>query len=313
MPWNDRIKRRLKLRDLDIVMAVIEAGTMGKAADNLNMSQPAVSKAIADLERTLGVPLLDRSRRGVEPTQYGRALAKRGVVVFDELRQSVQDIDFLADPTGGELRIGSTDFVAAGTVSVVIDRLSRQYPRIGFHVASGTAATLLRELTERNIELVIGRMYRMDDEEIMDVEVLYDDPLVVVADKQNPLSRRRTIKLGQLVDEPWALPPADTPSGSFMQDFFRRNGLGIPHITVRTYSFPLRHCLVATGRFLTVLPRSTLRVVGSGLSLKALPIDLSKQRSAVIIVTLKNRTLSPMAQLFIDSARAVAKEMIKAN
>ena len=107
--WNDRVRHRLKLRDVDILVAVIQTGSMGKAASVLNMSQPAVSKAIAYLEHTLGVRLLDRSRQGVEPTPYGRALIKRGVAIFDELRQGVQDIASLTDPTVGEIRMGGAN------------------------------------------------------------------------------------------------------------------------------------------------------------------------------------------------------------
>src|SRR5690242_20306741 len=130
MPWNDRIRRRFKLRDLDILMAVVNAGTMGKAAIRLNMAQPAVSKAIADLEHILGVRLLDRSRQGVEPTAYGIALVKRGAAVFDELQQGVRDLDFLADSTAGELRLGATEPVTIAMVAPLVDRLSRRYPRM---------------------------------------------------------------------------------------------------------------------------------------------------------------------------------------
>ena len=82
MPWNNRTKRRLKLRDLDILTAVIDAGSMGRAARHLNIAQPAVSKAIAELERALGVRLVDRSRRGIMPTPFGLALKKRSVAIF---------------------------------------------------------------------------------------------------------------------------------------------------------------------------------------------------------------------------------------
>ena len=118
--------RRLKLRDLRILMTVVECGTMGKAAGRLAVSQPVVSKAIADLEHALGVRLLDRSRRGIEPTPYGRALTKRGVAIFDEMRQGIEEIEFLSDPTAGEVRIGATDPINAAIVAPVIDRLSRQ-------------------------------------------------------------------------------------------------------------------------------------------------------------------------------------------
>ena len=95
MPWDDRIRRRLRLRDLDILMTVIQAGSMGKAADRLNMFQPTISKSIADLEHTLGVRLLDRKPQGVEPTHYALALIRRSAAAFNELKQGVQEIENL--------------------------------------------------------------------------------------------------------------------------------------------------------------------------------------------------------------------------
>src|SRR5918994_2254363 len=103
MQWTDRIGRRIKLRDLHMLEAVVQAGSMTKAAGQLAISVPVVSKAIAELEHTIGVPLLDRSPQGVEPTAYGRALLRRGIVAFDELRQGMKDIEFISDPTTGEV------------------------------------------------------------------------------------------------------------------------------------------------------------------------------------------------------------------
>src|SRR3954452_12265080 len=106
MEWETRIGRRLKLRDLHILSAVVEGGSMAKAAAHLRMSQPSISEAIANLETALGVRLLDRGSRGIAPTMYAQALLKRSHVVFDELRQGIRDIEFLADPSAGEVRIG---------------------------------------------------------------------------------------------------------------------------------------------------------------------------------------------------------------
>src|SRR5436190_6283091 len=138
----ERIERRVKLHDMLVLMSVVQAGSMGKAAEQLGTSQPAISRSIADLEHALGVRLVDRSPRGIEPTQYGRAIIRRGVAVFDELRQGVKDIEFIADPTAGELRIGCTEAVAAGPGFVVMDRLMRQFPRIVFNVVTGGEAAL---------------------------------------------------------------------------------------------------------------------------------------------------------------------------
>src|SRR5262245_7305375 len=154
MLWDEKIKRRLKLRDLDILMTVIQAGSMGKAADLLNIFQPTVSKSIADLEQTLGVRLLDRKPQGVEPTPYALALIRHSAAAFNELKQGVQEIENLADPSSGELRIAGTEPMVAGVFAAVIDRLSRQYPRFVFRVTQvSTDLPGLRALREREIEL----------------------------------------------------------------------------------------------------------------------------------------------------------------
>jgi DNA-binding transcriptional LysR family regulator len=120
MQWADRIGRRLKLRDLHILLAVVQRGSMAKAAAELAISQPAISKAISEMEHMLGLRLLDRSRNGIQPTVYGRALVQRGMAIFDELKQGVEELEFLADPTKGELSIGSTESIAAGLLPAVI-------------------------------------------------------------------------------------------------------------------------------------------------------------------------------------------------
>ena len=133
MQLSDRIGRRLKLHDLHVLMTVVQVGSMRKAAALLNTAQPAISRSIAELEHAFGVRLLDRSPQGIEPTQYGRALLRRGAAAFDELKQSGQDIAFLSDPEAGELRIGSGLALAEGLVLAVMDRLARQYPRVVYH------------------------------------------------------------------------------------------------------------------------------------------------------------------------------------
>ena len=155
MPWNDRIKRRLKLRDLEILTALIDSGSTGKTANRLGVSQPAISKATPELERALGVPLVDRSRRGIMPTPYGNALKQRSVAIFNDLRQGVAEID--TSPKC-EIRIGATDPIMAANVSPTIDRLSRKYPKVVFRVVLDDKTMLYREVAQRNIELAICRM-----------------------------------------------------------------------------------------------------------------------------------------------------------
>jgi DNA-binding transcriptional LysR family regulator len=180
---DERVLRRLKLRELRILTTVAQAGSMGKAAVQLALSQPAVSKAIAEMEHTLGAPLLDRRAQGVEPTLYGRALLKWAVALFDDLRQGVREIEFLADPTGGEVRIGCSEMMNAGLLPAVIDRLSQQYPRLMFTVTQAPSITAqYRDLRERRVDFVFGRMMTpIKDEDDLDAEILFEDPLIVVA------------------------------------------------------------------------------------------------------------------------------------
>ena len=174
MRTSDHIERRVKLNDLHVLMRVVEAGSMNKAAALLNTTQSAVSRSIAELERTIGVRLLDRSPQGVEPTNYGRTLLSGGAAVFDDLRQSLKSIEFLADPTAGEVRIGCNPFLAASFVSAVVDRLSRRHPRIVFHLVTAYVETLHRQLSERNVDLLVARRSGPIADEALDYEFLFE-------------------------------------------------------------------------------------------------------------------------------------------
>src|SRR5258707_8966039 len=273
MQLNDRIGRRMKLQDLHILMTVVQAGTMGKAAQRLNTTQPNISRSIAELEHALGVRLLDRHRQGITPTDYGRALLDCGVAVFDDLRQGVKNIEFLADPTAGEVRIGSSTIVAGTFVSAVVKRLSQRYPRIVFHLVTDTDRdTLHGELSERNVDLLIARRLKLFADEKFDFEILYDDSFVVVADAQSPWVRRRGIALAELVNESWLLPPPDRALGPVYLEAFRPSGLNYPRTAVFTVPPEVRIGLLATRRFLTIVPKSVLRF-SKPPNVKVLPIE----------------------------------------
>jgi DNA-binding transcriptional LysR family regulator len=315
IPMDDikGIERRLKLHDVRVLMSVVEAGSMNKAAERLATSQPAVSRAIADLERALGVRLLERTPGGIQPTQYGRAILKRGLAIFDELRQGVKDIEFLSDPTSGELRVGCSEYAAGGPILAVVDRLTRQHPRMVFDIVTAPVLSLYRDLTERKIELVVTRLVDFANRRNMTIETLFEDDIVVVAAAQNPWMRRRRIDLADLVGEPWTLPPRDTGLGAFAEGAFRARGLEPPQPTVITYSMHMCHKLLETGRFLTMLPRYTLTLPGKHPSLRALPVELANSRAPMAIITLNRRTLSPLAEMFIKAVRAVAKPLTTAR
>jgi DNA-binding transcriptional LysR family regulator len=302
MQLSERIGRRLKLRDLNIFLVVATERSMSKAAARLAVSQPAISKAIADMEYVLGAPLLDRGPRGVEPTLYGRALIKRSIAIFDELRHSVTDIESLLDPSVGEARIGSTGPLAAAIVPAVIDRLTNRYPGISIDVVDAFFDVLVRELHDRSIDLAIGRATAPITDEGLDTEVLFSDRLLVVAGLRSKWANRRKVKFEELAGEPWTIPP-------HIGRALRAAGLPTPRVVVPSTSVSVGVHLAASGRFLAVFPQSMLRFGAKGLALKALPIKLPVQPTAVLAVTLKKRTLNPVARLFLETVRAMTRTL----
>src|SRR5262252_4877050 len=215
MEFSDRIGRRMKLHDIHVLIAVVQAGSMGKAAVLLNTTQSAISRSIADLENTMGVQLLDRSPKGIETTQYGRALLNRSIAVFDELKQSVRDIEFLADPTTGQISIACSSAIAFTLIPHVIERFVKRFPRVVLQfdeVASASATRNFPELRDRKYDLILTRGLLLPTKEQssddLNVETLFDDPLVIAAGIQSKwAARRRKIDLAELVNAAWIMQP----------------------------------------------------------------------------------------------------------
>jgi DNA-binding transcriptional LysR family regulator len=308
MDWTDCIGRRLKPRDLHVFLAVAEQASMAKAAERLAISRPVVSKTIADLEHTLGVRLLDRTSHGVEPTLFGRALLKRSLAVFDELRQSVKEIEFLADPNAAELRVGFSEVPAAGLVPAAIDRLSRRYPRLSIQTEQGNAATVLDLLRARRCELAVIRPPSTEPDLV--AEPLCHEQLFVVVSARSKWARRRKVRLVELLDGPWILSRPEMQPGGPAFEAFRATGSSVPR-SVTSDSLNLRHGLLATGRFITLIPGSALHYGPQRAALRVLPIDIPRWSVPLSVVTLKGRTLSPIGQLFIDCLHDLAKVLEK--
>jgi DNA-binding transcriptional LysR family regulator len=309
--WEHRIGRRLQLRDLHILLTVAHSGSMVRAAHELSMSQPAVSKAIGTLEHTLGVRLLDRTPQGVEPTRYGLALLRRGAAVFDELRQGVGEIEYLSERGVGELRIGYGEPLAIALVTGVITALISRHPRLVLHLRrADTIALDFRDLRDRKVDLMIGRVALPFREEDLEAETILWHSVVVVAGAQNPWVRRRRIKLADLVDQKWILLPPEMPESEYMASAFRAHGLDPPRATVTSYSLHMRAALLERGDLLSAFPPDLLCHYPS---IRALSVELGLPPRPIAIVTLKNRALSPAAELFISEIRTATKAQMKSS
>jgi DNA-binding transcriptional LysR family regulator len=313
LDWHGRIGRRVRLRDLHVLFAVVQHGSMVKAGAHLGMSQSAVSQSIAALEHALDVPLLDRTPRGVELTVYGTALMRRGQAAFDELRSGVRDIESLTDPQVGEVRVACTEAIAAGVLPSVIERFSTRYPKVKLDVFQITPSlTGFAALHERKADVVLTLLttpFEGDLTEHLQAEVLFHDRICLAAALNSPWARQRRIKLADLANAALISPPSETPGGAAVIDAMRAAGLRAD-FSVTTFSVHLRSILSMRGRFLAVLPVSILRFNPGLYSLKELPLELPMPQPPALLVRLRNRTLSPPVERFIDCARDIAKTML---
>jgi DNA-binding transcriptional LysR family regulator len=307
--WESRIGRRVRLRDLHVLFAVIQHRSMATAGTHLGISQSAVSQAIAALEHALNVRLLDRTSRGVAPTMYADALVRRGRAAFEELRLGVKDIEFLADPTFGEIRIGCSESIAAGILPPIISRMASKHPKMVFEVSPSNAFRLeFAELHERSADVVFSILSESQLNQISEdlkVEVLFYDKICLAVGRQSPWANRRKISFADLADASWIMPSPGAPGEAIVIAAFRAAGLPPPRIAVKTFSVHLRNYLSLRGPFVAVLPASIL-ALNSDLGLKALPIQLPPEPRPVVVITLKNRTLSPAIELFLEFSRDLA-------
>jgi DNA-binding transcriptional LysR family regulator len=308
--WNDRIGRRLKLYDLHVFQTIVEAGSMGKAAERLAISQPSVSKAIADLENTVGVRLFDRSPKGVEVTTYGRALLNRGQAAFNELTQGIKDIEVLADPAVGQIRVGCPEAIACGVLLAVLARFSLEYPSVSVNVYAADNLHEIQLLRDRKVDFIIGATPNSLTDDDFNVSVLYEDRPFIVSGENNRWASRRKIELAELVDEPWLL-PRESIFISYLAEGFQSIGLTLPKLGVRSYSVHQRLNLLATDSFIGAESGNTVRFNANRFKLKVLPVDMKVPSWTAAIVTLKNQTIRPIVQTFIDYIHEVAKPMTR--
>jgi DNA-binding transcriptional LysR family regulator len=309
--WDSQIGRRLRLRDLHVFFTVAQRGSMAKAAVQLGVSTPTVSEIVADLEHRLGVRLLDRSPRGVEPTKYGHALLKRTVNVFDELKQGIEDIRYLDDPATGEIRIACPLALASTIIPHIFERFLKEYPRVVLHFDEATAASAprnLQDLRDRKYDLVLGLGYPALEWSADDLltETLFDERLAIVAGARSKwATHRRPIDLAALLDEPWIMQGPQTWNYNILAEACQARGLPMPKGSMVTVSISVITHFLTAGRFITAMPRS----VAQFNSFKVLPVDLPIRPWPINLVTLKNRTLSPVVERFIECARDFTQGM----
>lgn len=295
-----RLPRRLKMSELRIFVAAMEHRSFHKAAAVVNLTQPAVTKAMAGLEETLGVKLFDRTANGVEPTVHGLAFAPRAIAIFDELRRAAQDLTLVSNGSQGTLRVGTVPMPAIPFLPVAVARMMRGRPNLFVSVLESRESELLDSLRRGDIEIAILRLALLDPGEDMRADVLFDERLCIVAAKDHPLAGRTDLTWPELLEQPWVLPP---PECIFIEHVVRtldEAGLRLPRHTVQSYSVGIQHGMVMHAGMLSFGMRSQYEFAQPQRTLLTrLRFELGAPDRPVCAISLRAREPSPLARQLI--------------
>jgi DNA-binding transcriptional LysR family regulator len=293
---RSRVHHRVRLRDLETFVAVVTAGGMRRAAGVLNLSQPAISRAVRDLEEVFGVPLLQRSRRGVEATEFGMALVRRAGAVLDELASTVEELGGLTDPGHGTVRLGAGESIQAGLFTGLIARLALEHPRMRIEVESSQAGALLEHfLPARLIDFAVARPLTLPLPNNIDAVPLFRERMVVGVGHEHPLARRRKIGLEELTQQHWILSANELMPDSPLMAKLGAQGLPAPERIVVSGSLQSRLSLLRSGRFVTLFPHTLFPFGDFASRVKVLRIDLPRWTVPTMVLSLKDRNPGPAA------------------
>ncbi|CAG9186696.1 LysR family transcriptional regulator [Cupriavidus pinatubonensis] len=252
----------MEVRDLDYLLVVAERGSVLRAAEHLGMTQPAVTKAVARLERELGMPLFERDPRGMVPTLAGAALIARAKKIRLEYDDAMRELGELRAGTVGLLRFGFSPTIPAELVFGACSQLLRERPAARFQLRERLGDELMEALVGGEVDLVVARLPE-NAAENLSIVPLYMDQLFVVADSRHPLARRSGISLHDLTLEEWVLPPKGILLRQQLEEAFRKQDLPPPRLRVETDSNRSAMLgLLRGSRWLSLCRKSTLSQMG---------------------------------------------------
>ncbi len=288
---------RMTLRQMQTLVTVAEHRNILKASELLNMTQPAVSKSIKEMEATLGVALFKRSTRGVTPTEYGAAFVDHVRSVLAEMRTAWNELADLRDAYVGKLELGILPSVSGGPLMEVLTDLHRERPGISITIHEGVHSQLLPSLRTGELDMVVGRMIEDGERGGLTQEILYHEPWVVIARSDHPLLKRNTpLDLEELADGQWILPLPNATIRPVVQYIFNEHGLELPQAAIECSSGLVAQSLLGRTDMLMIMPRYFLGPEEHG-NLGALPVELKIDPMPVGITVREARTPTATEEL----------------
>lgn len=299
---------RLTLRNLRLVQVIGREGNLVRAAQAMNMTQSAVTKALQDTEAAAGARLFDRTNRGVQPTPIGRALIAHAGVILTQLSHAEQELADLRDGAAGTVVVGTLLAASASWLPRAILRVQAERPNLLIRIVEGTNDTLMPQLRSGAIDMVLGRLAVFRERDGIQQEGLFEDYAAVVARAGHPLAGRRRLELTDLTDWRWILPRPETTLRRQLDEIFRHAGLLAPATDVESLSVLTNRLILLNSDLLTVWPIELARVEVATGAFTILPVDLAATRRPVGISTRTHGRLTPAAEVVLAALRAAAQE-----
>lgn len=301
------IDTHLTASHLRLLVAVVEERSLIGAAGRLNMTQPAVTKALQAAEHQLGVPLFTRTSSGMVPTIYGDALVARARVVLSQLRSAVQEINDLREGTGGRVALGTLLAASPILLPRAIAQLREKRRNIVISVVEGTNDLLLPAVRRGDLDLIVGRLPDFTEHGDLLHEVLLVDTACIVVRPGHPLIECRGLKLTDLVKWDWVLPPQETTLRHQVDKSFRKENIDPPVPAVESVCLAVNRTLLLFTDYLSVWPWQVACHEAEAHGVVILPIALPATECPIGITARRCTPFSPAVELFVHTLRAVAQ------
>ena len=303
------LKARLKTRQLLLLIALDDYRNIHRAAEELHMTQPAASKQIKDLEEMLEVRLFERLPRGMEPTIYGETMIRHARMALTSLALAHDDLVALKAGLSGQVEVGVIMSPAMALLPRAIARIKEQAPllRIGVHLEPSNV--LLDKLQRGTLDFMIGRILEKEDSSGLVYEELTEEPACAVVRPGHALLEAKDLRLEDIADQPWILPPPGSILRHRFDMMFRRAGLQPPANVVDTTALLLVTTLLQQTDSLHVMPLEVAQYYASLNVMRVLPIELPCKMDAFGIIRQQDHLLSPGAELLLRQVRLAASEI----
>ena len=305
------ITRKFRLRHVELVAELHDCRSILKASKRLSLTQPTVTKALRDVESTLGVKLFERSNRGLEPTAYGEIFARHAKIVLAQLRHAAEELESLRAGYSGKVTVGTLLAASASILPDAIALLKKQRPGVAISVVVGTYDILMPALLGGDVDMVLGRLPEEGRSRALVYEEFYAEPICIVTRRGHPLSRKRRLSLRDLSNEAWLLPLPETALRRQIERAFVEAGAPLPRNVIESVSILTNRALLRKSDSVGVMPyHVALDDVELGL-LAILPVKLKSIESPVGAILRAPGTLPPAAAALLDCLRLAGKEVPK--